>query len=103
DRTHAPPKLQHFGRPRQRIVRPRPARDVTVRPMVHLRSTRNCPNTPRVRFALEEMGVPYELELVPDGTFTREYGIPGPELVEGDARIVEVNAILRHVARRHGA
>ncbi len=70
--------------------------------MVHLRSTTGCVNTPRILFALEEMGVPYRIDLVPDGTFTAAHGIPGPELVEDDFIVIEVGAILRHVARRHG-
>jgi glutathione S-transferase len=71
--------------------------------MVHLRSTHGCVNTPRILFALEEMGVPYRVETVPDGTFTARYGIPGPELVDGERKVVEVGAILRHVVRTYGA
>ncbi|KAB2901861.1 MAG: glutathione S-transferase family protein [Kofleriaceae bacterium] len=70
--------------------------------MVQLRSTTGCVNTPRILFALEEMGVPYRTEIVPDGTFTARYGIPGPELVDGERTIVEVGAILRHVVRTYG-
>jgi glutathione S-transferase len=70
--------------------------------MVHLRSTTGCVNTPRILFALEEMGVPYRIEIVPDGSFSTRYGIPGPELVEEDGILVEVSAIVRHVARRYG-
>ena len=71
--------------------------------MVYLRSTGGCVNTPRILFALEEMGVPYRIELVPDGTFALRYGIPGPELVDGERVVVEVGAILRHVVRTYGA
>jgi len=60
-------------------------------------------NTPRILYALEEMGVPYRVETVPDGSFTLRYGIPGPELVDGDRIVVEVGAILRHVGRTYGA
>ena len=70
--------------------------------MVYLRSTLGCVNTPRILFALEEMGVPYRVETVPDGTFTMRYGIPGPELVDGERVVVEVGAILRHVVRTYG-
>lgn len=70
---------------------------------VTLRSTTNCVNTPRILYALEEMGVAYEIETVPDGTFSARYGIPGPELVDGDHVLVEVSALVRHVARRFGA
>ncbi len=71
--------------------------------MVELRSTRGCVNTPRILMALEEMGVGYRVEVVPDGTFSTRHGIPGPELLEGKHVLVEVGAILRHVARRYGA
>lgn len=71
--------------------------------MVHLRSTTGCVNTPRILYALEEMGVPYRVDTVPDGTFSARYGIPGPELVDGDRIVVEVGAILRHVCRTYGA
>lgn len=71
--------------------------------MVQLRSTAGCVNTPRVLFVLEELGVPYQVEVVPDGTFTAIYGIPGPELIEDEGRLVEVGALVRHLARRHGA
>jgi len=74
---------------------------------VQLRSTANCVNTPRVRFVLEELGTPYQITIVPDGTFTAAYGVPGPELIEaaysGDFRLIEISAIVRHVARTYGA
>ena len=71
--------------------------------MIRLRSTRNCPNTARVLVGLEETRTPYEITAVPDGTFTREYGIPGPDLVDGDVLVVELGALVRHVARAYGA
>jgi glutathione S-transferase len=71
--------------------------------MVRLRSTRNCVNTPRVLVGLEATDTPYEIEAVPDGTFTAEYGIPGPELRDGDLVVVEIGAVMRHVARAYGA
>ena len=71
--------------------------------MVRLRSTRNCVNTPRILVGLEATGTPYEIEGVPDGTFTAAYGIPGPELRDGDLVVVEVGAVMRHVARAYGA
>lgn len=71
--------------------------------MVTLRSTRNCPNTPRVALALEEMGTPYRVERAEDGSFTRDFGVPGPSLLDGALTLVEPNAILRHVARAYGA
>jgi glutathione S-transferase len=71
--------------------------------MIRLRSTTNCPNTPRVLVCLEETGAPYEITPVPDGTFTQLYGIPGPELVDGALTVVELGALVRHCARAYGA
>jgi glutathione S-transferase len=71
--------------------------------VLRVRSTTNCPNTPRVLVALEETGTPYEITAVPDGTFTALYGIPGPELTDGDLVVVELGAVARHVARAYGA
>jgi glutathione S-transferase len=68
--------------------------------MVTVRTTKNCPNTPRILFALEEFGIEYECELVEDGTFSATYGSPGPELVDGDVRAIEPFAIVRHLVRR---
>ncbi len=53
-------------------------------------------------FALEELGLPYELEAVPDGTFYKNWGSPGPTLQDDDVFVIEPAAILRHVARRSG-
>src|SRR5262245_50014463 len=71
--------------------------------MIRIRSTRNCPNTPRVLVALEETNTPYDITAVEDGTFTAAYGIPGPELVDGELVVVELGAVIRHVARAYGA
>ena len=71
--------------------------------VIHLRSTTNCPNTPRVLVALEDTSTPYAITPVPDGTFTARYGIPGPELTDGDLVVVEIGAVIRHVARAYGA
>lgn len=70
--------------------------------MITLRSTHNCPNTPRVVFALEELGLPYEIERVEDGVFTAGWGSPGPTLHDGDVVTIEPGACLRHLARRAG-
>jgi glutathione S-transferase len=71
--------------------------------MVTVRTTKNCPNTPRILFALEEFGLEYECILVEDGTFSAAYGSPGPELVDDDVRVIEPFAIVRHLVRReHG-
>lgn len=65
-------------------------------------STRRCRNTPRVVFALEEVGATYEGVVRDDGAFEREHGRPGPMLRDGDLALFEVNAILRHLARTRG-
>ena len=70
--------------------------------MIQLRSTKNCTNVPRVMFALEELGLPYQLEAVPDGTFYKGWGSPGPTLQDGDVFVIEPAAIVRHLARRTG-
>jgi glutathione S-transferase len=67
---------------------------------VIVRTTKNCPNTPRILFGLEEFGLSYTCELIEDGTFSKTYGSPGPELVDGDVRVIEPFAILRHLVRR---
>lgn len=54
-------------------------------------------------FALEELRVTYNNEIVPDGIFTKTWGSPGPSLHDGDVATVELGAILRHLVRRkHG-
>jgi len=68
--------------------------------MITVRTTKNCPNTPRILFALEELGLDYECQLVEDGTFSATYGSPGPEVVDGDVRVIEPFAIVRHLVRR---
>ena len=67
-----------------------------------IRSTRNCPNTPRALFALEELGVPYEVAVEDDGWFTANVGCPGPILEDGALRVIEINAVLRHIGRTYG-
>ncbi len=54
-------------------------------------------------FALEELGLEYEVETVPDGTFYTGWGSPGPTLEDGDVLVIEPAAILRHLARRSKA
>jgi glutathione S-transferase len=68
--------------------------------MITVRTTKDCPNTPRVLFGLEELGLDYECVLVEDGTFSATYGSPGPEVVDGDVRVIEPFAIFRHLVRR---
>lgn len=54
-------------------------------------------------FALEELRLSYNNEVVPDGTLTKTWGSPGPSLHDGDVVTVELGAILRHLVRRkHG-
>jgi glutathione S-transferase len=53
---------------------------------MHVCSTENCPNTPRILFALEELGIDYEIEVV---VFSATWGSPGPEVHDGDAIVVE--------------
>lgn len=67
-----------------------------------VRSTKNCPNTPRVLFALEELGLSYVTERVDDGVFATTYGSPGPLVIDGDAEPIEIGAIARHLVRRAG-
>jgi len=67
-----------------------------------IRSTRTCPNTPCVLFALEEVGQPYERAVVEDGWFTERFGVPGPALEEAGLVVVELGAVLRHIARAYG-
>ncbi len=72
---------------------------------VTIYSTQNCVNTPAVLFALEEAGAIYTTARVEDGWFSKRFGIPGPGYEEsaGEDRwmLVELVAILRHVARAH--
>jgi glutathione S-transferase len=68
--------------------------------MIAVRTTKNCPNTPRILMGLEEFGLPYECTLVEDGTFTKTFGSPGPEIVDGDVHVIEPLAIFRHLVRR---
>src|SRR4051812_22347184 len=66
---------------------------------IFVESTRNCGQTPRVLVLLEELAVPYELSLRPDGYFLETYRRPGPRLVEGDLTLFESATMLRHCAR----
>lgn len=67
-----------------------------------VRSTKNCPNTTRILFGLEELDLPYTMERVEDGVFSREWGSPGPTISDGDVTTIEPGAILRHLSRRTG-
>jgi glutathione S-transferase len=70
--------------------------------MITVHSTRNCGQTPRVLFALEELGVPWEIAFHEDGYFAAHYGMPGPLVEDGAAQILQLGAILRYLARAHG-
>lgn len=67
-----------------------------------VRSTKNCPNTPRVLLALEELGLAYDSEVVDDGVLSSTFGSPGPLVIDGDAEVIEPGAIVRHLVRRGG-
>lgn len=67
-----------------------------------VRSTRNCPNTPKVLLALHELGIAYETAIEEDGWFRAHVGCPGPTLEDGDLVVIEINAILRHIGRSYG-
>lgn len=68
-----------------------------------VRSTRNCTNTPRLLFALEEAGVSFVSAIADDGYFTQTYGVPGPALEDDDGFVlVEIGALLRHAGRAYG-
>ena len=54
-------------------------------------------------FALEELGLDYEIEAVADGTFYSGWGSPGPTLEDGEVFVIEPAAILRHLARSNKA
>lgn len=66
-----------------------------------LTTTARCGRTPAVLLALEELALPYELEVVADGTFLERYGRLGPTLQDGELLLFEQNAIVRHLARGH--
>jgi glutathione S-transferase len=70
--------------------------------MLTLETTARCGRTPDVVFALEELGVPYELVQRSEGHFTGTYGRMGPLLRDGELELFEPPAMLRHLARRHG-
>lgn len=69
---------------------------------ITVRSTKNCPNTTRILYGLEELDLAYTMERVEDGVFSREWGSPGPSITDGDVITIEPGAILRHLSRRAG-
>jgi glutathione S-transferase len=70
--------------------------------MIQIESTSGCNQTPKVLFALEEMGVPYEWAARPDGYFVASYQRSGPRLLDDGLVLFESNALLRHVCRKYG-
>jgi glutathione S-transferase len=72
----------------------------SARTMTVIESSPRCGATPRVLFALEEIGDAYELLIREDGYFLSSFGVPGPCLVEdGEFRLLEASAILRYLGR----
>lgn len=67
-----------------------------------VRSTRACPNTPLVLFALEELVVDYQTAVVDDGWFHTRFAVPGPSLEDGALFVIELGAVMRHCARAYG-
>ncbi len=70
--------------------------------MLTLESVGGCPASPRIYFALEELGMPYAVVRRDDGHFYATYGRTGPRLVDGAFSLFEGAAILRHVGRLGG-
>ena len=64
-----------------------------------LSTTARCGRTPAVLLALEELGLPYSVEVMPEGSFTERLGRMGPVLEDGAHTVFEHNAMLRHLAR----
>ncbi|HEX6275878.1 MAG TPA: glutathione S-transferase family protein [Polyangiaceae bacterium] len=62
-------------------------------------STPACGQTPHLLVLLEELSVPYELVVRPEGYFLATYARPGPRFVDGDLTLFELTAMLRHCAR----
>jgi glutathione S-transferase len=67
--------------------------------MALIETTPACNATPRVVFALEEIGIIYDVVVKEDGHFMSTYGVPGPCLIDEGFRLFEGNPILRYLAR----
>jgi len=62
-------------------------------------STATCKRTPVVFFALHELGCKYEVKLVEPGELAAVHQTIGPALTHGDFVLLELDAILRYLAR----
>src|SRR5437016_2042135 len=67
--------------------------------MITLETNPSCPGGLTALVALEQLGVRYELRVVPEGTFQRTYGAPGPRLIEEGVARLGVEAIGALVTR----
>ncbi len=68
-----------------------------------LETTRTCRRTPLVLFLLDELDAPCEVVLREPGFFESRYHAVGPLLRDGDFELLELDAVLRHLARSRGA
>lgn len=53
-------------------------------------------------FALEEMGAPYQMQWVEDGTFVETEGVIGPRLIDGSVELMELDTMLRYLGAKAG-
>lgn len=65
--------------------------------MFHIESTAHCPRTPVLLLALAEAGLPFEIELRPDGYFEQNHGEPGPRFDGPDGPRIGLSALLETV------
>jgi glutathione S-transferase len=70
--------------------------------MITVHSTLGCGQTPRLAFALEELGLPWQLVWHEDGYFQTTHGVPGPLIEDGDLQLIHLQAILRYLGRVYG-
>lgn len=64
-----------------------------------LETTPRCLRTPVILFLLEELDAPCEIQLRDEGYFLARHHTQGPLLRDGDLEVLELDAILRHLAR----
>jgi glutathione S-transferase len=67
--------------------------------MIVLETTARCVRVPIVLFALEEAGLEYRIETRPSGWFLERHLTAGPRVIDGEIEVLELDAILRHLAR----
>ncbi|MBX3275593.1 MAG: FAD-binding protein [Sandaracinaceae bacterium] len=70
---------------------------------VILETTAACRRTPLVLFLLEELATPFEVVVRDEGYFTTHHHALGPLVRDGDDVVIELDAVLRFLARRFGA